>query len=69
MADTNRPIHLGDNIVLGENYDFSQSYFDLEEPMIASLSEEIETPCNTIKNKLNNYDQFLKIGHLNPCSF
>ena len=68
MADTNRPIHLGDNIVLAENYDFSQSYFDLEEPTIASLSEEIETPCNTIKNKLKNYDQFLKIGHLNPCS-
>ena len=62
------PLHQGDNVVLLDNFNFSQSIFDLHEPVIASLSNDFLTPCNVIKKKFENYDNLVKMGHINPCS-
>ena len=49
MDSVEVPLHQGDNIVLLDNFDFSQAIFSLEEPNIASLSDTFLTPCNIIK--------------------
>ena len=59
---------MGDNIVLNENFDFSQSLFSLEEPSIPSLSDDFLTPCNIINKKLKDYDKLVKIAHVNARS-
>ena len=67
MVNIEIPLHQGDNIVLSENFDFSQSIFDLPEP-IPSLSGNFFTPIDIIKKKFENYDNLLKLGHVNACS-
>ena len=62
------PLHQGDNIVLLDNFDFSQSIFSLEEPNIASLSNEFLTPCKIIEKQFENYGHLLKLAHINACS-
>ena len=68
MASAEVPLHQGDNIVLLDHFDFSQSIFDLEETNIAPLSDEFLTPCNIILKKFENYDNLLKLAHINACS-
>ena len=67
-ANINIPLHQEDNIVLENTFDFSLSIFDLEEPNIASLGDDFQTPSNFIKNKLKNYEHLVKIGHVNARS-
>lgn len=66
--DNDIPLHQGDNIVLSENFDFSQSIFELPEPIIASLGNEFSTPCDIISQNLADYNKFLKIAHVNARS-
>ena len=68
MVDVEVPLHQGDNIVLLDNFDFSQSIFDLQEPNIPSLSDDFLTPSNVIKKKFENYENLVKIAHVNACS-
>ena len=69
MADLEQqPLHMEDNIVLNENFDFSQSIFDLVEPNIPSLGNDFLTPYNMIKNKFKNFEHLIKLAHVNSCS-
>ena len=68
MADINVPLHQEDNIVLMDNFDFSQAIFDLEEPVFASLNDDFTTPSKEINFKLKNYNNFLKLAHVNARS-
>ena len=47
MAETHELLHQEDNITLTENFDFSQSIFDLEEPNFAPLGSNFVTPTST----------------------
>ena len=62
------PLHQGDNIVLSDNFDFSQSFFNLEEPNIASLSDDFLTPSKIINKAFENYENLVKLAHVNACS-
>jgi len=68
MVNIDIPLHQGDNIVLLENFDFSQSIFDLSEPIIPSLSTDVPTSIDVIKNAFKNYENLFKLGHVNACS-
>ena len=68
MVDSNAPLHQGDNIALSENFDFSQSMFDLEEPHFPSLSDDYLTPVNFINEKFKHHDNLLKLAHVNARS-
>ena len=68
MAETNLPLHQEDNIVLSDNFDFSQSIFDLNEPNIPSLSSDFSTSCDFINGILQNYNNLIKLAHVNSCS-
>ena len=70
MAETNVPLHQEDNIVLLDTFDFSQSIFDLHEPdiQIPSLSNDFTTPTKDINLKFKNYENLIKIAHVNSCS-
>ena len=68
MVNADQPLHQEDNIVLLDNFDFSQSIFDLEEPNFVSLSDDFLTPSNFIKNKFTNYSNLLKLAHINARS-
>jgi hypothetical protein len=68
MVDPEIPLHQGDNIVLLDNFDFSQSMFDLQEPNIPSLSDDFLSPSKVIKEKLGNYENLVKLAHVNACS-
>ena len=68
MVNIEIPLHQGDNIVLSENFDFSQSIFDLPEPILPLLSGNFFTPIDIIKKKFENHDNLLKLGHVNACS-
>ena len=68
MASAEIPLHQEDNIVLLDNFDFSQSIFDLEEPNFVSLSNDYLTPSNVIKKKFKNYENLVKIAHVNARS-
>ena len=68
MVDLEIPLHQGDNIVLSDNFDFSQSIFDLQEPNIPSLSDDFVTPSKMINKKFEKYHNLVKIAHVNACS-
>ena len=68
MADENIPLHQEDNVVLLDGFDFSQSVFQLNEPDIPSLSNDFTTPSNEINSQLKNFENFLKLAHVNSCS-
>ena len=68
MANSEIPLHMEDNIVLTENFDFSQSIFDLLEPNIPPLGGDFLTPCNVINNKFKNHENLVKFGHVNARS-
>ena len=69
MVNVDVPIHQGDNIVLLDTFDFSQSIFDLEEPAFeTSLDNDFYSTCQLINQKLSNFDKFFQIGHVNARS-
>ena len=69
MVNVEIPIHQGDNIVLLDNFDFSQSIFDLAEPAFeTSLDNDFYSTCQLINQKLSNFDHFFQMGHVNARS-
>ena len=68
MDSNNVPLHQEDDIVFDDDYDFSDAIFDLEEPEIPRLSNNYSTPVNKIKLKFKNFDNLLKIAHINARS-
>ena len=69
MNEPDNIFHLEDNLTLTDNFDFSQSMFDLEEPFhVAPLSDDFFTPSNYIKKIFQGCDNLLKIAHINACS-
>ena len=68
MAETHELLHQEDNITLTENFDFSQSIFDLEEPNFAPLGSDFVTPTSTITQAFLGFEKLLKFGHINACS-
>ena len=51
-----------------DNFDFSQSIFDLEEPNIPSLSDDFLIPSEVINRKFKDYENLLKLAHVNARS-
>ena len=68
MAENNVLLHQEDELVLTENFNFSESIFDLVEPNIPRLNHDFSTPSATINLKFKNFENLLKIGHINARS-
>ena len=68
MANNNIPLHQEDDIVLNQEFDFSNSMFDLNETVIPKLSNNFSTPSNEINLKFKNYDNLAKLAHVNARS-
>ena len=71
MADNNVPLHQEDDIVFNQDFDFSDSIFDLNEPIIPRLGDDFTTPLQEINLKFKKFPKLLKLGHVNarsvPC--
>lgn len=61
-------LHQGDDIVLTNEYNFSESMFDLNETQITPLSGDFSTVGKYINLKLKNCDNLLKLAHVNARS-
>ena len=68
MNNNNTLLHQGDDIVLTDNFDFSDSIFDLNETDIPLLGDQFSTVSNEINLRLKNYAHLLKCGHINARS-
>ena len=68
MDDNNIPLHQEDDVVLNTDFNFSESIFDLSEPTIPQLSNSFSTPVEVINSKLSNYNNLVKLAHINACS-
>ena len=68
MADNNIPLHQEDEIVLSPDFDFSDLIFDLNEPEIPILNNHFTTPSREINFKFKNYENLLKLAHINARS-
>ena len=68
MAEIDEMFHQDDNIALTDNFDFSQSIFDLQEPNFTPLGDDFKTPSSIINQTFLGYENLLKFGHINACS-
>ena len=68
MNNNNIPLHQEDDIVFDNDYDFSDSFFDLNETQIPKLGIDFKTPIEKIKLKFKNCEDLLKLGHVNARS-
>ena len=68
MNTDNELLHQGDNIVLTNEYNFSDSIFHLNETNIAPLMGDFQTVSHQINCKLKNFDHLLKLAHINARS-
>ena len=68
MNNNNIPLHQEDDIVFDNDYDFSDSFFDLNETLISKLGIDFKTPIEKIKLKFKNCEDLLKLGHVNVRS-
>ena len=68
MAENNIPLHQEDDIVLNQDFDFSDAIFDLSEPDIPRLSNDFTTPAREINFKFKNYENLAKLAHINARS-
>ena len=68
MNNNNIPLHQEDDIVFDNDYDFSDSFFDLNETQIPKLGIDFKTPIEKIKLKFKNFEDLLKLGHVNARS-
>ena len=68
MAENDILLHQEDEIVYTDNFDFSDSIFELTEPDIPKLGNNFTTPSSTINSKFKKFDNLLKIAHVNARS-
>ena len=68
MNGDNELLHPGDDIVLTNEYNFANSIFDLNETNIPLLGNDFSTVANQINFKFKNFDNLLKIAHINARS-
>ena len=61
-------LHQGDDIVLTNDFNFSDSIFDLNETFITPLNGDFSTVANEINLKLRNYNNLLSVAHINARS-
>ena len=61
-------LHQGDNIVLTNEYNFSEPIFHLNETIVTPLNDEFSTVANQINLKLKTSDKYLKLAHINARS-
>ena len=57
-------LHQGDNIVLTNEFNFSDSIFELTETEVAPLTGNFTTVANQINSKLKKYENLLRLGHI-----
>ena len=68
MNNNTELLHEGDDLVLTEEFNFSESMFDLNETTIPSLNGDFSTVAGQISHKLKNYGNLLKLAHINARS-
>ena len=68
MTNNNVPLHQEDDIVFDPDFDFSDAMFDLNESEVPKLSNDFTTPANEINLKFKNYENLLKLAHINARS-
>ena len=68
MNNNTELLHQGDDLVLTEEFNFSESIFDLGETTIPSLNGDFSTVADQINLKLKNYGNLLKLAHINARS-
>ena len=68
MTNNNVPLHQEDDIVFDLDFDFSDAIFDLNESEVPKLSNDFTTPANEINLKFKNYENLLKLAHINARS-
>ena len=61
-------LHQGDNIVLTNEFNFSDSIFALSETEVAPLGCDFTTVADQVNNKLKNFENLLRLGHINARS-
>lgn len=61
-------LHEEDDRVISGEFQFSDSMFDLVEPIFRDLSKSFYTPSEKVNKDFENYSAYLKIGHLNTSS-
>ena len=61
-------LHQGDNIVLTNEFNFEDPIFNLQETSVEPLDIDFPTVTELINFKLKNYDNLLKLGHINARS-
>ena len=61
-------LHQGDDIVISNEFNFTDSIFDLTETEIPSLNDEFSTVANLINLKFNTFQNLLKLAHINARS-
>ena len=61
-------LHQGDNIVLTNEFNFSDSIFELTETEIPPLIGDFTTVADQINIKLKNFENLLRLGHINARS-
>ena len=68
MNETEELLHPGDNIVLTNEFNFTDPMFDLTEPDIPTLGFEFLTVVDQIRKMFKGFDNLLKLGHINARS-
>ena len=61
-------LHEEDDRVISGEFQFTDSMFDLVEPIFKDLSKNFYTPSEKINKDFQNFSAYLKIGHLNTSS-
>ena len=69
MTENNIPLHQEDDIVLDPDFDFSDAFFDLDEPEIPTLNNsDFTTVVDQINFLLKYYENLVKLAHVNARS-
>ena len=68
MNNNTELLHQGDDIVLSEDFNFSQEIFELAETEVPQLGFDFSTVIDQINFKLKYYENLLKVAHINARS-
>ena len=68
MVDTTILLHEEDDRILSGEFQFSDDIFELREKHIPKLGNNFFTPTEKINKDFENFNKYVKIGHLNASS-